>query len=155
VQVPPALAASSRPQQEFDYDFERKVMAADASTSFDAFLATPEVRTVLCGSGGGRRLGQQRVMQQSSGGMQQPQGVHARLTLNPTPALPVQQTAYYDNTKANRFIRAGFSPGIVNLALAHHATTRGDEIQVCACGCACAVWRRSCCVCSGLRAGPT
>lgn len=44
--VPPALAASSKPQQEFDYDFERKVMSNDASTSFDAFLAKPEVRVL-------------------------------------------------------------------------------------------------------------
>lgn len=44
VQVPPALAASSKPQQEFDYEFERKVMSNDASTSFDGFLAKPEVR---------------------------------------------------------------------------------------------------------------
>lgn len=44
VQVPPALAASAMSQQEFDYDFERKVMSNDASTSFDAFLAKPEVR---------------------------------------------------------------------------------------------------------------
>lgn len=43
VQVPPALAASSKPQQEFDYDYERKVMSNDASTSFDTFLAKPEV----------------------------------------------------------------------------------------------------------------
>lgn len=42
--MPPALAASTKPQQDFDYDFERKVMSNDASTSFDTFLAKPEVR---------------------------------------------------------------------------------------------------------------
>lgn len=42
--MPPALAASSRQQQEFDYEFERQVIASDASTSFDAFLAKAEVR---------------------------------------------------------------------------------------------------------------
>lgn len=41
--MPPALAASSRQQQEFDYDFERQVLASDASTSFAAFLAKSEV----------------------------------------------------------------------------------------------------------------
>jgi hypothetical protein len=40
------------------------------------------------------------------------------------------QTAFYDNTKANKFVRAGFSPAVVNLALAYHSTTRGDETQV-------------------------
>jgi hypothetical protein len=42
--MPPALAASSRPQQEYDYDFERQVVSNDASTSFDSFLAKSEVR---------------------------------------------------------------------------------------------------------------
>lgn len=41
------------------------------------------------------------------------------------------QTAYYDSTKASRFIRAGFSPAIVNMALAYNAANRGgDESQV-------------------------
>lgn len=40
------------------------------------------------------------------------------------------QTAYYDSTKASRFIRAGFSPAVVNLALAYNAANRGDESQV-------------------------
>lgn len=40
------------------------------------------------------------------------------------------QTAYYDSTKASRFIRAGFSPAIVNLALAYNAANRGDDSQV-------------------------
>lgn len=44
--------------------------------------------------------------------------------------LASSQTAYYDSTKASRFIRAGFSPAIVNLALAYNATNRGDESQV-------------------------
>lgn len=43
VPMPPALAASSRQQQVFDYDFERQVIASDAATSFDAFLAKSEV----------------------------------------------------------------------------------------------------------------
>lgn len=47
--MPPALAASSKPQQEFDYDYERKVMSNDASTSFDTFLAKPEVRAHILG----------------------------------------------------------------------------------------------------------
>eukprot|EP00878_Enallax_costatus_P005815 GHUV01006102.1.p1 GENE.GHUV01006102.1~~GHUV01006102.1.p1 ORF type:complete len:198 (+),score=57.51 GHUV01006102.1:319-912(+) len=42
VPMPPALAASSQQQQDFDYEFERQVISADASTSFDAFLAKPE-----------------------------------------------------------------------------------------------------------------
>lgn len=41
--MPPALAASSRPQQDFDYEYERQVMSADASTSIDSFLAKSEV----------------------------------------------------------------------------------------------------------------
>lgn len=41
--MPPGLAAASRPPPEFDFEFERQVMAAEASTSFDAFLAKPEV----------------------------------------------------------------------------------------------------------------
>lgn len=47
VAMPPALAASNRQQQEFDYDVERQVISADASSSFDAFLAKPEVCTEL------------------------------------------------------------------------------------------------------------
>jgi len=43
VPMPPGLAAASRPPPEFDFEFERQVMAAEASTSFDAFLAKPEV----------------------------------------------------------------------------------------------------------------
>jgi hypothetical protein len=41
--MPPGLAATSSAQQTFDYDFERQVMSNDASASFDAFLAKPEV----------------------------------------------------------------------------------------------------------------
>jgi hypothetical protein len=44
VPMPPALAASSRPQQDFDYDYERQVTSTDASSSFDSFLAKSEVR---------------------------------------------------------------------------------------------------------------
>ena len=44
--VPPALAASSKPQQEFDYDYERKVMSNDASTSFDTFLDSMRKRGI-------------------------------------------------------------------------------------------------------------
>ncbi|KAF8069411.1 hypothetical protein HT031_001526 [Scenedesmus sp. PABB004] len=85
VAMPPALAGSSGGGRgpEFDYDLERQVMAADASTSFDAFLAKPE-------------------------------------------------DSFYDNTKAARFVRAGFSPAVVNLALAYHAANRGggdDQIM--------------------------
>eukprot|EP00879_Flechtneria_rotunda_P003634 GHRR01003871.1.p1 GENE.GHRR01003871.1~~GHRR01003871.1.p1 ORF type:complete len:195 (+),score=36.16 GHRR01003871.1:971-1555(+) len=81
VQMPPALASSTRPSQDFDYDYERQVMSQDASTSFDAFLSRRE-------------------------------------------------EAYYENTKASRFINAGFSPATVNLALAYTASVRGDESQV-------------------------
>jgi hypothetical protein len=42
--MPPALAASSRPQQDFDYEYERQVMSADAASSFESFLAKSEVR---------------------------------------------------------------------------------------------------------------
>lgn len=130
VQVPPALAASSKPQQDFDYDFERKVMSNDASTSFDAFMAKPEV----CACGGrGRALICLcvhacccRAFLPSSPSLC---AAHM-LTVTGTPPACVLQTAYYDSTKASRFIRAGFSPAVVNLALAYNATNRGDEAQV-------------------------
>lgn len=40
------------------------------------------------------------------------------------------QDTYYENTKASRFTRAGFSAATVNLALAYNAAERGDEAQV-------------------------
>eukprot|EP00882_Tetradesmus_deserticola_P015895 GHRQ01016951.1.p1 GENE.GHRQ01016951.1~~GHRQ01016951.1.p1 ORF type:complete len:195 (+),score=50.41 GHRQ01016951.1:1078-1662(+) len=81
VPTPPALAASSRPQQDFDYDFERQVLSHDASTSFDSFLAKPE-------------------------------------------------DMFYESTRASKFTHAGFSPAVVNLALAYHAAERGDDSQI-------------------------
>ncbi|WIA10329.1 hypothetical protein OEZ85_010521 [Tetradesmus obliquus] len=81
VPMPPALAASSRPQQDFDYEYERQVMSADASTSIDSFLAKSE-------------------------------------------------DTFYESTKASKFTHAGFSPAVVNLALAYHAAERGDDSQI-------------------------
>jgi len=42
VQVPPALAASTASQRDFDFDYERKVMQDEASTSVDTFLKKAE-----------------------------------------------------------------------------------------------------------------
>lgn len=137
MQVPPALAASSKPQQDFDYDFERKVMSNDASTSFDAFLAKPEVCACgRCGRGRARAcLCAYACCCRAL--LPSPPSLCAAHSLRSQHAdserdLPacVLQTAYYDSTKASRFIRAGFSPAVVNLALAYNATNRGDEAQV-------------------------
>jgi hypothetical protein len=43
------------------------------------------------------------------------------------------QESFYETTRASKFVRAGFSPAVVNLALAFHATNRGDESQVRVC----------------------
>jgi hypothetical protein len=43
VQVPPALAAVSTPQKDFDFDYERRVMQDEASTSIDTFIKKAEV----------------------------------------------------------------------------------------------------------------
>jgi hypothetical protein len=40
------------------------------------------------------------------------------------------QDSYYESTKASKFTHAGFSPAVVNLALAYHAAERGDDSQV-------------------------
>jgi hypothetical protein len=40
--VPPALEAVARPHQAVDFEFERRVIADEASTSLDSFLAKPE-----------------------------------------------------------------------------------------------------------------
>ncbi|KAI8467309.1 MAG: hypothetical protein J3K34DRAFT_430993 [Monoraphidium minutum] len=42
VTVPPALEASSRPQRDFDFDYERTVMQQEGSSLVDRFLAKPE-----------------------------------------------------------------------------------------------------------------
>lgn len=42
VPMPPALAATGRQQQTFDYEFERQVITSDAAASFDAFLSNSE-----------------------------------------------------------------------------------------------------------------
>jgi hypothetical protein len=48
VTVPPALEASSRPQRDFDFEYERKVMQQEGSGLVDRFLGKAEV-----GAGGG------------------------------------------------------------------------------------------------------
>lgn len=40
------------------------------------------------------------------------------------------QDTFYESTKASKFTYAGFSPAVVNLALAYHAAQRGDDSQV-------------------------
>eukprot|EP00775_Hariotina_reticulata_P011628 gene11628-11772_t len=44
--------------------------------------------------------------------------------------LAKPEDTYYDNTKASKFTRLGFSPAIVNLALAYHAANKGDDNQI-------------------------
>jgi hypothetical protein len=53
IQVPPALEASSRPQQrEFDFEYERTVMQQEGGRLVERFLGKPEVRAGL-GAGAG------------------------------------------------------------------------------------------------------
>eukprot|EP00882_Tetradesmus_deserticola_P031660 GHRQ01035814.1.p3 GENE.GHRQ01035814.1~~GHRQ01035814.1.p3 ORF type:complete len:113 (+),score=37.03 GHRQ01035814.1:1599-1937(+) len=40
------------------------------------------------------------------------------------------QETFYESTKASKFTHAGFSPAVVNLALAYHAAERGDDSQI-------------------------
>jgi hypothetical protein len=48
----------------------------------------------------------------------------------PADACCCLQDSFYESTKASKFTHAGFSPAIVNLALAYHAAERGDDSQV-------------------------
>jgi hypothetical protein len=52
------------------------------------------------------------------------------LSHGPWLLLMCLQDSYYESTKASKFTHAGFSPAVVNLALAYHAAERGDDAQV-------------------------
>lgn len=43
MQLPPAMEAATRPQQAVDFEYERKVMQEEASSSVASFLNKPEV----------------------------------------------------------------------------------------------------------------
>jgi hypothetical protein len=56
IQVPPALEASARPVRDFDFEYERTVMQAEASGLVERFLAKPE-DTHYAGTKVGKFLG--------------------------------------------------------------------------------------------------
>jgi hypothetical protein len=145
VQVPPALEASSRPQQrDFDFDYERTVMQQEGGGLVERFLGKPEVR------GGGGHGGHALPWAACSGGHGLPRRTcwrpcacgagaapclrlpfrNARPPPTPPPPPPTPQDTYYSGSKVGKYVAMGYSVPAVHLALAYQASTRGDEAQV-------------------------